>query len=311
MKNKIYLFLTGGLGNQLFQYAFAKNLAIKNKTQLVIDVKSGFLINSLYTLFRENGKFSLNRDKIKSVQYKNIIFKFLFFKIFKNIKRLFFSKKEVFNNNNKCIIINETLLNRFSKKILNINNKKNTYLLGYFQSEKYFLENKQSIIKEIFPSKSKNKIFINMKDKIKNCNSVSLGIRIHQSVPKNYLYKFGGVVTFDFYREAVDNILKKINNPNFFIFSTTTINVKNILENIPILNKYKISFITSDLGYKHAYDTLWLMSYCKSHIISNSTFYWWGAYFSTIRYKRNIILCSCNFPNKDTCLDRWKFNYYN
>ncbi len=66
MFNKIYLFLNGGLGNQLFQYAAARNLAIKNKIQLVIDVKSGFLINSLYTLFRENGKFALYKNKIKN-----------------------------------------------------------------------------------------------------------------------------------------------------------------------------------------------------------------------------------------------------
>ena len=65
MKNKIYLFLSGGLGNQLFQYAAAKNLAIKNNCKLVIDVNSGFLINSIYTLFKENGKFSLNKNKIK------------------------------------------------------------------------------------------------------------------------------------------------------------------------------------------------------------------------------------------------------
>jgi len=306
MKNKIYLFLTGGLGNQLFQYAVARNLAIKNKIQLVIDVKSGFLINSLYTLFRENGKFALYKNKIKNVQCKNIIFKFLFYKILKNIKKLFFIKEKVLNNTNNSLIINETLLNRFYKKILTTDLKKNTYLLGYFQSEKYFLENKNLIIKEIFPSKSKDKNFIRMRDKIKNCNSISLGIRFHESIPKKNLYKFGGVVNSDFYRKAINYILKKIDNPNFFIFSTTINNTRNILENIPILNKYKTSFITSDLGYKNAYDTLWLMSYCKSHIISNSTFYWWGAYFSRIRYKKNTILCSCNFPNKDTCLQTWK-----
>ncbi len=306
MKSKIYLFLNGGLGNQLFQYAAAKNLAIKNNCKLVIDVNSGFFINSIYTLFKENSKFSLNKNKIKKVYYKNIIFIFLFFKILKNLRKLFFLKDKLFNNFIDSLIINESLLNIFSKKILNIKVKKNIYLLGYFQSEKYFFENKNFIIKEIFPLKPKNKIFINMKNKIKNCNSVSLGIRMHENFNKDNLYKFGGIASLEFYKKAINNILKKVENPNFFIFSTNSNNVSHILKNIPILNKYKFSLVTYDLGYKDAYNTLWLMSYCKNHIISNSTFYWWGAYFSQTRYKKKTIICSGNFPNKDTCLDEWK-----
>ena len=307
MKNKIYLFLSGGLGNQLFQYAAAKNLAIKNNCKLVIDVNSGFLINSIYTLFKENSKFSLNKNKIKKVYYKNIIFMFLFFKIFKKLRKFFCLKDKLLNYFADSLIINESLLSIFSKKILNIKIKKNLYLLGYFQSEKYFLENKNFIIKEIFPLKSRNNIFINMKNKIKNCNSVSLGIRVHENFNTNNLHKFGGIASLEFYKRAINNILKKVENPNFFIFSTNSHNVSHILKNIPILNKYKFSLVTSDLGYKDAYNTLWLMSYCKNHIISNSTLYWWGAYFSQIRYKRKIIICSGNFPNKDTCLDEWKF----
>ena len=42
MKKKIYLYLTGGFGNQLFQYSAAKQLSIKNNAQLILDNKSGF-----------------------------------------------------------------------------------------------------------------------------------------------------------------------------------------------------------------------------------------------------------------------------
>ena len=37
MKKKVHLYLTGGLGNQLFQYAAAKNISIKNKSILFLD----------------------------------------------------------------------------------------------------------------------------------------------------------------------------------------------------------------------------------------------------------------------------------
>jgi hypothetical protein len=180
---------------------------------------------------------------------------------------------------------------------------------GYFQSEKYFLENKNIIIKEIFPLKSKNKLFINMKNKISNCNSVSLSIRSYENEIFN-INRFGGIAPHEFYSNAVNLILKEVCNPNFFVFSTKINNTKNILDKIPILNKYKFSFITGDLGYNDANDTLWLMSYCKHHIISNSSLYWWGAYFSRLRYKKNKIICSGNYPNKDTCLNNWKLNNF-
>ena len=54
MKKKIYLYLSGGLGNQLFQYAAAKNLSIINDADLIIDCYCGFL-----TDFKDFRKFSL------------------------------------------------------------------------------------------------------------------------------------------------------------------------------------------------------------------------------------------------------------
>jgi hypothetical protein len=317
MKNKIYLLLTGGLGNQLFQYAAARNLSIKNNCELIIDTKSGLLINDIYIFLKSKGKskfvlnkkeiLGLNNNELKKINCRNFILKFFFFKIIKKICKIFYIKSKLLNNFINFLIIDETLLNSFSKKVLNIKLKKDIYLLGYFQSEKYFLENKNIIIKEIFPLKSKNKLFLNMKNRINNCNSVSLAIRSFESEIFE-TKKFGGIASYEFYTRAIDLILKEVSNPNFFFFSTNINNAKNILNKIPILNKYKFAFITSDLGYNDANDTLWLMSYCKYHIISNSTLYWWGAYFSSLRYKKNKIICSGNYPNKDTCLNNWKLN---
>lgn len=315
MKNKIHLLLTGGLGNQLFQYAAARNLSIKNNCELIIDIKSGFLLNDIYIFLKSKGKskfvlkkneiLSLNKNKLKKTNCRNFILNFFFFKIIKKICKIFYVKSKLLNNFINFLIIDETLLNRFSKKILNVEIKKDIYLLGYFQSEKYFLENKNIIMNEIFPLKSKNRLFINMKNKINNCNSVSLAIRSFESEIFD-INRFGGIASHEFYSSAIDLILKEVSNPNFFFFSTNINNVKNILNKIPILNKYKFTFITSDLGYNDTNDTLWLMSYCKHHIISNSSLYWWGAYFSTWRYKKNKIICSSNYPNKDTCLNKWK-----
>ena len=68
MKKKVYLYLCGGLGNQLFQYAAAKNLAIKNNAELILDTSTGF-----YTDFRDFWRFSLNKKKLKNVIFKRFI----------------------------------------------------------------------------------------------------------------------------------------------------------------------------------------------------------------------------------------------
>ena len=41
-KNKLIVRLFGGIGNQLFIYAAAKRLALKNNADLIIDNVSGF-----------------------------------------------------------------------------------------------------------------------------------------------------------------------------------------------------------------------------------------------------------------------------
>ena len=45
MKRKIFIRLIGGIGNQLFQYACAKNLAIELNASLFIDDKTGFFFD--------------------------------------------------------------------------------------------------------------------------------------------------------------------------------------------------------------------------------------------------------------------------
>ena len=73
MEKKIYLYLNGGLGNQLFQYAAARNLAIRNNAKLIIDISTGFTLD-----LKDHRKFSLtlNLRKIKNITIKKNIFFF-------------------------------------------------------------------------------------------------------------------------------------------------------------------------------------------------------------------------------------------
>lgn len=298
MEKKIYLYLCGGLGNQLFQYAAAKNIALKNNAKLILDTSTGFISD-----FRDFWRFSLNKKKLKNTGYKKIIFIFILYKLFRKIfktKNILF---KFFSNN----LIDEMNLNKFSKKINGFKIKKNLYLFGYFQSEKYFNENSNKIIAELLPIKTNNKNFLNIKKKIVKTNSISIGVRLHETMPKKINYKIGGITSINFYEKAIRKMLKHVKNPEFFIFSTKNENIKKLFSKVKELRRYPFHIITKEEGYDgSAYDNLWLMSFCKNHIISNSTFYWWAAYFSKFRYKKQKIICSGNFPNRDTCFRDWK-----
>jgi len=50
---------------------------------------------------------------------------------------------------------------------------------------------------------------------------------------------------------------------------------------------------------------LWLLSCFKNLIISNSTYYWWGAYFSREKFSKQLVISSDKFPNRDTNLKNW------
>ena len=108
MERKIYLQISGGLGNQLFQYAFAKNLSIKLNARLIIDDVTGFLLDR---------KFKRKKSLPKNFHYEKIkIFDFFKNELFNIYKKNFFLKKKnfLFLNN---ILFDETKTNKFEKDI--------------------------------------------------------------------------------------------------------------------------------------------------------------------------------------------------
>ena len=190
MKRKIYLKLMGGLGNQLFQYACAKNLSIELNGELIIDDKSGFFFDRIF-----RRKFALPKFlKYKTMNLKKIFF----FLIIIFLKKLFFYKKFFLKFGNS-IIIDETKLKNYSKNFQNIvSNSKNIFLIGFFQSEKYFFKNKRKILKKIINKKIKNNK-LNKFSKTIDKNSVLVGIRTFEDAPERIKKNFGGIENFNFY----------------------------------------------------------------------------------------------------------------
>ena len=65
--------------------------------------------------------------------------------------------------------------------------------------------------------------------------------------------------------------------------------------------------ITAENGFDDSINTLWLLSQCKHHVMTNSTFYWWGAWLSNCKHykSKQLIYVYKNFFNKNAIPKNW------
>ena len=216
MKRKIYITLIGGLGNQLFQYACAFNLANNLNAKLIIDDRGGFYFDK---------KFQRNNSLPKNLSYKRAsIFEVSLLFVLRILKKTLFNKKKFLSLNNFAFI-DETQEKKYISNFYDITkNKKIIYLIGFFQSEKYFLNTKKLILKKIIQNKIKSKKLNQLKKTI-NKRSLMIGIRMYEEAPQSLKKSYGGLEGFDFYNKSIsiykkDDLLKinKYKSVDYFLF---------------------------------------------------------------------------------------------
>ncbi len=255
--------LTGGIGNQMFQYAFARSLSLQFHSDLYLDIYS-YEWDSLrdYELdaFNISPKIA-DRGVIDSVKKSKPSLKIrLLFKLkrkpipnyyFPHIKELKFS-------------YNETV-----SKIPN----QSVYLEGYWQSAKYFEKYRNEILKDF---KLKNRLGIEAnryKEQILRSKvSISVHVRRGDYVQNPETTAYHGLCDLNYYFKAIQKIQDEVVKPVFFIFSDDKDFVK--VEFGQLSNCVFVENLDSDI------EELMLMSYCAHNIIANSSFSWWGAWLN-------------------------------
>ncbi|WP_044399014.1 alpha-1,2-fucosyltransferase [Lacinutrix sp. Hel_I_90] len=241
----IVIKLIGGLGNQMFQYATAKAIALHKNTTLKLDV-SAFENYDLHD-------YSLDHFNITAKKYQQPP---------KWLKKIQNKLKPKTYYNEESFRYNSFLFDSNAKTIL---------LNGYFQSEQYFLKYREEIIKDFSitsPLKPETKALL---QKVHKTNAVSIHIRRGDFLKHDVHNTFKE----EYYKKAMKTIESKIDNPTYYLFSDDMPWVK--------LN-FKSNFKTVYVDFNDAqtaFEDLVLMSNCKHNIIANSSFSWWAAWLNT------------------------------
>lgn len=188
--------------------------------------------------------------------------------------------------------LNDLLLNR------------NTWITGYWQSPLYFSEHSKLICTELMPPQPRNHFFILMAKLIKERESVALGVRLYEeSKEPNAHASDGKLKSPTHIRAAIERIRTLRPLSQFFVFCT---------HRSPFLDELALPddsiYITHDDGFVGSHETLWLLSQCRHHIFTNSSFYWWGAWLSgrNLGDQDQIILAADNFINRDGLCSEWE-----
>lgn len=263
----------GGLGNQMFQYAAARALTIENNAALLVDT-STFVKNTIHETprnYRLNVFPNIGLEIVDSKIVDKIVPKF---------KVGFLNKLyKIFNRNirlNKRHKIENGLI--YSKITMNTDI---LYLDGYWQSEKYFLSNADSIRNDFDLSYlNTNPVLESIIEKITSRESISIHVRRGDYVTNASANAHHGTCDLDYYYRAINKLVEKIPiDVSFFIFSD---DVSWCKENLRISSEHFY------VETKEDYHDLYLMSICKHNIIANSSFSWWGAWLND-NASKNII----------------------
>lgn len=254
--------IRSGLGNQMFQYAFARQLALKNGVQLRLD--ASFYRN--YPLRRyELESLSITAKELGPSE--RIILRASSNRRFPALKKL----AELVHGGGPLTFLTDRQCG-FDETANAA--RGNIYLQGFWQSWKYFADIRPLLLKEFTVSLPSDSWNAAMTDQIQNSTSVCIHVRRGDYTENPDTASTFGACSLNYYLNAIAYIKERIPNPTFFVFSDDLNWVKEQLG-----NGANFKYMDHNRGLPPAHD-LRLMHLCKHFILSNSTFGWWAAWLS-------------------------------
>ncbi len=257
---KMIIRITGGIGNQMFQYAFKKKLDGISKSSNFVDLRyyektkvhNGYELESVFSINERNIYIG---DIVAPSERNPLLYKLLY----KLQIKMFVTKNYIM----------EVLISYFPN-YSNLSGNR-YYLDGYWQSEDYF----KDIAEEVrtcftFPEFTEYQN-LNLEKQLAGKNSVAIHVRRGDFLSAS---KFVCLGKTNYYVQAIEYIKKQINNPVFVVLSDDIVWCR---ENLNL--DCNTIFVDWNEG-RNSYRDMQIMSLCCHNIIANSSFSWWGAWLN-------------------------------
>ncbi|MGQ0708562.1 MAG: alpha-1,2-fucosyltransferase [Rhodoferax sp.] len=258
---KVIARIEGGLGNQLFQYAAARSLADRLGCGLALDLR-GLALNGdrPYMLGRYRVRADIaspselaplpnwrasrvGRWRAGLSQSLPELFSY----------PLFWSTSFAYDPRFECI-------------------RRPVYLVGYWQSERYFSWNRERLLEDLTLTPH-SAIPTEVLDRFEDSKNVALHIRRGDYVSNPAAAQFHGLCDIKYYTMAVSHLVQQHPIVRLRVFSDDPEWVRKHLHlSVPA---EPVDVVPVDDA---AHVDLELMSRCRHHIIANSSFSWWGAW---------------------------------
>ena len=266
----------GGLGNQMFQYAFYLQLKqLYPRSLFAFDLKQAQRCHYGYEL-----------DKVFNITSSSQIEEYQ--KLKKHSLRCLVRLHLVEQRN--CLEYDSSVLKRRFFYY--------TRYDGYWQSEKYFLDAADAVRTSfVFNESLLNNATKDFSKLLMSGNYVSVHIRRGDYLKQPEVF---GLCSDEYYLRAIEYIKEKTEYPRFVFFSDEIEWVKKKY------NEEGSVYVDWNQG-NESWQDMYLMTQCKHHIIANSSFSWWGAWLNP-RDEKIVVAPQQWFatsPNYDVLPENW------
>lgn len=265
--------LRGGLGNQLFQYAAARSLALRNDVPLLLDTRSGF------TKDPYGRRYELHVFRIVSAlgNPKDVSIGFV-----SSLLNSVFRFREYFRG--------RVMGRQFDPRLFRSRIRRKPQILDcYCQSFRYFEGIEDILRRELAFDAPPDGIDEGVVQEIQTSNSVCLHVRrLHgqtaDGLSVSSVAHYYGACGVRYYRQALRTIASKRSPLRVFVFSDDIQWAQHNLKSLAV-EGCTLTVIEDADPLRNFY----LMKACKHFVIANSTFSWWAAWLGA-------------FPEKTVCV---------
>lgn len=274
----------GGLGNQMFQYAFYLALKEKFYDEILLLDKSCFKGYPLHNGYELERIFHINCEYATWKELIRVTYPYPNYRWWQ-IGKYILPKRKTMLMEPKNMDLSLSILDADG----------DLFYDGYWQHEEYFINVRDKILQAFsFPPFSYDQ---NLKVWSVEQNSNSVSVHIRRGDYLNHPY-YKGICGIDYYKKAIDFMLKRVHPENFIVFSNDTTwcrsNLSEMFYGIPVI------YVDWNKG-SDSYRDLQLMTGCKHHVIANSSFSWWGAWLN--KNEDKIVVAPQKWMNMGNAVD--------